>query len=96
MWNDNINYEIDGENGTRITCTTFQTVEKLVERIKKDYEGANTFSENIMLPFEFIIGSLFPNSYNNIKDAMAQQYIEGYRAGFNDGLAQILTNKEEV
>jgi hypothetical protein len=81
MWNDNITYEVEDENGTRITCTTLQTVEKLVERIKKDYEGVNTFSEEIMLPFEFIIGSLFPNSYNNIKDAMAQQYIEGYQAG---------------
>ena len=39
-----------------------------------------------MLPFEFIVGSLFPSSYNSIKDMMTKQYIEGYQAGFEEGL----------
>lgn len=86
MWNSEITYEIEGENGTRITCTTLATLEKIAERIKKDFEEKDATSETIMLPFEFIIGSLFPNSYNDIKDAMTQQYIEGYQIGFEDGL----------
>ena len=45
-----------------------------------------------MLPFEFIIGSLFPTSYNAIKDIMTKQYIEGYQAGFEEGFN---TNKME-
>lgn len=96
MWNDNVTYEIEGEDGTRITCTTLATLEKIVEKTKKDFEETETYSENVMLPFEFIIGSLFPDAYNKIKDAMSRQYIEGYQAGFNEGLEQILTNKEEV
>lgn len=85
MWNDNINYEIEGENGTRITCTSLATLEKLVERLKKDIEDKNTYSENMMLPFEFIIGSLFPTSFDAIKDTMTRQYIEGYNKGYEDG-----------
>lgn len=85
MWNDNINYEIEGENGTRITCTSLAALEGLVERLKKDVETNNTYSENMMLPFEFIIGSLFPASFEAVKDAMTQQYIDGYNKGYEDG-----------
>lgn len=86
MWNSEITYEIEGENGTRITCTTLATLEKIVERTKKDFEEKDATPETIMLPFEFIIGSLFPSSYNSIKDMMTKQYIEGYQAGFEEGL----------
>ena len=78
MWNKEINYEIEGEDGTRITCVSLQTLENMVKRLQKDFDGAP--SEQILIPFEFVIGSLFPNAYNNIKDAMSQQYIEGYNA----------------
>ena len=51
--------------------------------------GAAAFWANLskesMLPFEFIIGSLFPSSYNAVKDAMMQQYIEGYNKGYEEG-----------
>ena len=56
----------------------------LTERIRKDFhEHMN--DEEILLPFEFIIGSLFPSSYDAIKDAMMQQYIEGYNKGYEEG-----------
>ena len=38
-----------------------------------------------MLPFEFSVGSLFPTSYNAIKDAMTQQFIDGYNNGYEEG-----------
>ena len=41
--------------------------------------------EEIMLPFEFSVGSLFPTSYNAIKDAMTQQFIDGYNNGYEEG-----------
>ena len=88
MWNSEITYEIEGENGTRITCTTLATLEKLVERTKKDFEKDGSTSEQIMLPFEFIIGSLFPTSYNAIKDAMTQQFIDGYNSGYENGFKE--------
>ena len=84
MWNPEITYEINNEDGARITCTTLAALNKLTERIRKDFhEHMN--DEEILLPFEFIIGSLFPSSYNAIKDVMMQQYIEGYNKGYEEG-----------
>lgn len=96
MWNDNVTYEVEGENGTRITCTTLATLERIVEKTKKDFENQDAYPENIMLPFEFIIGSLFPNSYQSIKDAMTKQYIEGYQEGFEEGLNTEKETKGEM
>lgn len=78
MWNSEITYENQGENGVRITCTSLKLVEHMVERLKKDFKDVP--SEEVMLPFEFIIGTLFPTAYNNIKEVMTHQYIEGYNA----------------
>lgn len=96
MWNNEITYEIEGENGTRITCTTLSHLEKIVEKTKRDFENQDTSPEYIMLPFEFIIGSLFPTSYNAIKDIMTKQYIEGYQAGFEEGLNTKKETKGEM
>lgn len=85
MWNSEITYEIESENGTRITCTTLAALESIVEKTKRDFENTEATAGEIMLPFEFIIGSLFPTSYNAIKDLMTQQYIEGYKEGLKDG-----------
>ena len=38
MWNSEITYEIQDENGTRITCTSLQTLERMIERLKKELE----------------------------------------------------------
>lgn len=84
MWNPEITYEINTEDGTRITCTTLKALTKLVEKTRKDL-SEDRKDEEILLPFEFIIGSLFPESYFSIKDAMTQQYIEGYNKGYEEG-----------
>ena len=84
MWNPEITYEINNEDGARITCTTLAALNKLTERIRKDFHEYMN-DEEILLPFEFIIGSLFPSSYDAIKDAMMQQYIEGYNKGYEEG-----------
>ena len=36
------------------------------------------------ITFEFIIASLFPTSWKNIQNALTQQYMEGYRQGYQD------------
>ena len=74
MWNNEITYEIEGENGTRITCTSFSALKKLTERLEKDLQQ----DAETLLPFEFIIGSLFPNCYNDIKDFATKQFLDGY------------------
>ena len=84
MWNPEITYEINNEDGTRITCTTLAALDKIVKKVRTDF-SEEIKNEEIMLPFEFIIGSLFPSSYNAIKDAMMQQYIEGYNKGYEEG-----------
>ena len=84
MWNPEITYEIEGEDGARITCTTLASLNKLAERVRKDF-SEETKDEEIMLPFEFIIGSLFHTSYNAIKDSMTQQFIDGYNNGYEEG-----------
>ena len=84
MWNDKVTYDIEGEDGVRLTCVTLSTLEKMIEKVKKDFGDQNT-ADTIMLPFEFIIGSLFPESYNQMKALITSQYIEGYNAGFEEG-----------
>lgn len=84
MWNPEITYEINNEDGARITCTTLAALDKIVKKVRTDF-SEEIKNEEIMLPFEFIIGSLFPSSYNAVKDAMMQQYIEGYNKGYEEG-----------
>lgn len=87
MWNSDITYNINTEDGTRITCTTLAALNKLAEKTRKDIHEHMT-DEEILLPFEFIIGSLFPTSYNAIKDAMTQQFIDGYNSGYENGFKE--------
>lgn len=84
MWNPEITYEINNEDGARITCTTLASLDKIVKKVRTDF-SEEIKNEEIMLPFEFIIGSLFPSSYDAIKDVMMQQYIEGYNKGYEEG-----------
>ena len=84
MWNPEITYEINNEDGARITCTTLASLNKIVKKVRTDF-SEEIKNEEIMLPFEFIIGSLFPSSYNAVKDVMTQQYIEGYNKGYEEG-----------
>lgn len=83
MWNSEVNYEISAEDGARISCTTLEAVTKMVEKVRKDFPEEN-LSENIMLSFEFIVGSLFPSSLESLKEIMTRQYIEGYNAGLKE------------
>lgn len=84
MWNPEITYEINGEDGVRITCTTLGAINRMAEQVRRDF-NEDISDEEILLPFEFIIGSLFPASYKDIKDTLTYQYIEGYNKGYTEG-----------
>lgn len=43
------------------------------------------FSEDDEVTFEYVVGSCFPDIYENVKEVMRQQYTMGYIAGLNDG-----------
>ena len=68
------------ENVTKVPSVTLSEIEKLLKRVREVSED-----REVEISFEFIIGSLFPTSWNNIQEALSQQYIEGYRAGYRDG-----------
>ena len=75
MWNDNVNYETDN----RIDKASLITLRKIVEKLNDAFKDDEP--SEVIIPFEFIIGSLFPHSYENIKNVLTQQYIEGYNQG---------------
>ncbi len=37
------------------------------------------------ISFEFLVGSCFPNAFENIKEEMRRQYTLGYTQGLKDG-----------
>ena len=54
-----------------------------IKKIKKMYKllSANGVKE---ISFEFVIASLFPKVYENIKEELRKQYTLGYAAGLEE------------
>ena len=46
------------------------------------------------ITFEFIIASLFPTSWKNIQSALTQQYMEGYRQGYQDYREEVMERRK--
>ena len=68
-------------NKEKLDVVSYQKFKKCLEILERDLKGSPKVLENLDISFEYIMASLFPNIFNNIKDAMAQEYIRG----FNDG-----------
>lgn len=58
----------------------FKTLKKIVEIA----EGCNT-KDDETLSFVYIIGSCFPKVYENIKEALSNEYMRGFKEGFDNG-----------
>jgi len=56
----------------------FSKVRKMVNIIERGGSKGND-----QISFEFIIGSLFPDVYNNINQKIKQSYTQGYIDGIN-------------
>lgn len=54
-------------------------VERMVASVKK-----NVGDIDVDLSFEFILTAFFPTCWNNIQDALKQQYTLGYIAGIKE------------
>lgn len=65
----------------KLDVVNYQKFKKCLESLERDLKGSPKVLENLDISFEYIMASLFPNIFNNIKDAMTQEYIRG----FNDG-----------
>lgn len=64
---------------TNIPNIYVSDLEKLASKIRQV-----TGEENVEVSFEFIIASLFPTSWQNIQEALNQQYTQGYIQGYKD------------
>lgn len=64
----------------KIDTVKLDKLEKIIKNIK---DSSTLESKDIDLSFEFICASLFPDVFNNIKNVMTKQYIEGYESGQN-------------
>ena len=63
----------------------FKVLDNLVERVKTQPVLKDRLDE-AEVSLEFVLGSLFPNAFNNVKEAMKNHYTAGYIAGAHDNL----------
>ena len=67
-------------NEYKIDSTNLEMLNRLIKILNKQYESIEDLS-TIEISFEFIIGSLFPDSWNRIleiiNDAYTKVFIEG-------------------
>lgn len=60
----------------------FDVLKRMISSIERDYGGTPEVIDNLKIPFEYIIGSMFPNILDNINKEITKQYFKG----FNDRL----------
>lgn len=75
---------------TGIPNVRVSDLEKMIEKIHEIVED-----EDAEISFEFIIASLFPTSWNNIQNALSQQYTKGYINGRLDKENELRANHFE-
>lgn len=74
---------VDGANVTneyKIDSTNLALLNRLIKILNKQYEDIEDLS-TIEISFEFIIGSLFPDSWNRILETINEAYTKGFIAG---------------
>lgn len=70
---------MEESKNTNVPSIYVSDLEKLASKIRQV-----TGEENVEVGFEFIIASLFPTSWQNIQEALSQQYTQGYMQGYKD------------
>lgn len=73
-----------------------ERIKRCVESIEKHFENEPERLQDIEISFEYIIGSLFPNVLNNIKNEMTKNYIAGFEVGKNSILGKEFTKIENL
>lgn len=62
------------------------SIKKIIENIEQTTQLS---ADEIEISFEFICASLFPTIYSNIREAMAKEYIKGFKEGNSDTSIEI-------
>lgn len=60
------------------SCVNLNKLELIVKELKE--------KEITEVPMEYIISAFFPDAYDNIKNAVTQSYMDGYKAGLKSVL----------
>jgi hypothetical protein len=61
-----------------VPSTNLSLVEKLIKNVRQSVDG-----KDVELSFEFILSSLFPTCWFNIKNDLVAHYTEGYIHGYD-------------
>ena len=62
--------------------TSLSRIKKIVEQLERQKAQLELSEEDdLEVAFEYIIGSLFPTAYQNMKNVCRAFYIEGYNEG---------------
>ena len=77
--------------------TDLETVKKMIQvfekRLDKEVKPEERPTDKeITIPFEYIIGSLFPKVYDNIMQTLSLKFAEGYSQGYKDAKDEIEGN----
>ena len=62
----------------------FSKLKRMVESIENHFVETPERLDEVELSFEYIIGSCFPNVFENIKDALKQEHTKGYIEGLQE------------
>jgi hypothetical protein len=65
----------------RINKIPFSKLKKMVESIENHFVESPERLDEVELTFEYIIGSCFPDVFNNIKEALKEEHTKGYIEG---------------
>lgn len=66
----------------KMESTTLSRLKKIVNQLENFKEQSEIVEdEDMEVAFEYIIASLFPKAYQNIKDTCTAFYIDGYNEG---------------
>lgn len=71
--------------------TTVEKINRLVEKFNLEDEN-ETDESSKLVSFELVVGFLFPNAYEKMKESLTQKFIEGYDAAID----KLKRNKKEV
>jgi hypothetical protein len=70
-------------NEKNIDYTLFSKLQNMTKTLNEHYKTSNINPDSQELSFEFIVGSLFPNIFNNITKQLSDEHTKGYIEGFN-------------
>ena len=67
-----------------LSSVKLSKIENAIKSIKAHFKDEPERIEDIEVSFEYIIGSFFPDVWNNIQQALKDEHTKGYIEGLNE------------